>query len=145
MVDARRKASVLQGPWKSVDGWRTPHPDERAGRLDSDESSSAVLSMGDTDFGPRGARHLFSRPPLQLNLPIPGVPTLGQIARNRGLRPKPPRRGISPRQPAAIARYLETAAIDLWGIEPERLLQDPDWYEEPHSNQGGPDVDQTIY
>jgi hypothetical protein len=70
------------------------------------------------------------RPVLQYNLPYPDMPSLGQIARDLALMPIEPCPRHSPTLPPGVRRYLfGFVESHLFQIDPESLLQDPDWYE----------------
>lgn len=127
-------ARIIQGPWPTNILGFAPSPDERAGQyLPPEQACLVIVCPYHDDYGPWPSRHPLSqdyRPILQLNLPYPDMPTLGQIARDGSLRPFEPRRPFWPHLPLAVCRYLYGyAESDFFHIPTDRLLQDPDWYE----------------
>lgn len=125
---------VVQGPWTWNLLGRALAPAQRAGRyLPPDTACLVIASRYSEDYEPC-SRHRYlrpeDRPVLQLNLPYPDMPTLGQIARKQAGHPWEPRNYMPQNLPPAIFRYLYGwKNSDFNHIDPERLMQDPDWYE----------------
>lgn len=114
-VDAAGSADVLEGPWRDR-GWVGRTLKGRGGRRMASDTPMIIGSLSpDSGWGPRGSHLTIARdtPPLQLNLPFPDVPSLGQIARCPSLAPRPPN---------AVPHLFP------WDIADAALLQDPDWY-----------------
>jgi hypothetical protein len=124
---------VIQGPWPSNAAGRAINPDQRAGQYLPPETPSVIItSRYHEDYGLLPDRRRLGsddRPVLQLNLPFPDMPTLGQIARDHTLRPREPRPRLRKSLPVAVFRYLcGWMESDWYRIDADRLHQDPNWY-----------------
>jgi hypothetical protein len=142
MQKSNREGKVIQGPWPENLLERALQPDQRAGRLLPADHRCRLLSTryhDDWEDWPRRRRTLSEpQPVLQYNLPFPDMPSLGQIARNRSLRPAELALDPDPAFPQAIRRCMTGfVSAHFNRIDASQLMQDPDWYEnfEIHDNQ----------